>query len=159
MTFWESSLALYRRPGVPEACLRLQDRDGLDVNLVLWCLWLGATGRRLDAALLGRAMAAVAPWRARAVLPLRDIRRDLKPGVPGAPFAETNALRESIKKLELETERIQHLILEALAPAPDGTADAVAHALLYAAAAGASAHDALRDDVGLLAAAHKGTEK
>jgi uncharacterized protein (TIGR02444 family) len=72
MTFWESSLALYRRPGVPEACLRLQDRDGLDVNLVLWCVWLGVTGRPLDEDLLGRAMAAVAPWRARAVLPLRE---------------------------------------------------------------------------------------
>lgn len=155
MTFWDSSLALYRRPGVPEACLRLQDRDGLDVNLVLWCLWLGATGRTMDDALLGRGMAAVAPWRARAVLPLREIRRDLKPGVPGAPPAEVNTLREAIKKLELETERIQHLILEGLAPAAAGPADASANALRYAAAAGARAHDALRDDVALLAAAYK----
>ena len=156
MTFWESSLALYRRPGVPDACLRLQDRDGLDVNLVLWCVWLGVTGRPLDDDLLGRAMAAVAPWRARAVLPLREIRRDLKPGVPGAPAAETAALRESIKKLELETERIQHLILAGLAPPPGAPADADAHALRYAVAAGARVHDAMRQDVGLLAAAHKG---
>jgi len=157
MTFWESSLALYRRPGVPEACLRLQDRDGLDVNLVLWCVWLGVTGRPLDEDLLGRAMAAVAPWRARAVLPLREIRRDLKPGVPGAPAAETAALRESIKKMELAAERIQHLILAGLAPPPGAAAAADAHALRYAVAAGARVHDALRHDLGLLAAAHKGT--
>ena len=31
--------ALYAQPGVADACLKLQDEFGLDVNLVLFCIW------------------------------------------------------------------------------------------------------------------------
>ena len=39
--FWRFSLALYARPGVAEALIALQDRAGLDVNLILFGLWVG----------------------------------------------------------------------------------------------------------------------
>jgi len=53
--FWCFSLAFYERPGVPGALIALQDRDGFDVNLVLFALWLGISGRQpLD----GDALAA-----------------------------------------------------------------------------------------------------
>ena len=42
--FWDYSLALYGRPGVEACCLRLQDRLGVDVNLLLLCCWLAARG-------------------------------------------------------------------------------------------------------------------
>ena len=42
---WRFSLAFYARPGVSEALIGLQDRAGLDVNLVLFALWLGVSGR------------------------------------------------------------------------------------------------------------------
>jgi len=38
--FWDFSLAVYRRPGVAAACLRLQDEAGVDVNLLLYFCWL-----------------------------------------------------------------------------------------------------------------------
>ena len=44
---WEFSLDFYARPGVSAALIELQDRAGLDVNLILFALWLGARhGRR-----------------------------------------------------------------------------------------------------------------
>jgi uncharacterized protein (TIGR02444 family) len=43
--FWCFSLAFYERPGVADALIALQDRDGFDVNLVLFALWLGISGR------------------------------------------------------------------------------------------------------------------
>ena len=45
--FWRFSLAFYERPGVPDALIALQDRDGFDVNLILFALWLGISGRGL----------------------------------------------------------------------------------------------------------------
>ena len=43
--FWRFSLAFYERPGVADALIALQDCDGFDVNLVLFALWLGVSGR------------------------------------------------------------------------------------------------------------------
>ena len=43
--FWNFSLELYAGDGVAEACLDLQERRGCDVNILLFCCWLGASGR------------------------------------------------------------------------------------------------------------------
>ena len=37
---------LYASDEVPAACLHLQDELGLDVNLLLWCLYAGARAAR-----------------------------------------------------------------------------------------------------------------
>jgi uncharacterized protein (TIGR02444 family) len=133
---WAFALDLYRRPGVGPACLELQDQHGLDVDIALWCCWVGWSGRgRLSPAEIAHADTAVAPWRARAVQALRAIRRDLKGwDVPGA-----DALRERVKTVELEAERIELHLLAGLAPRATGGAsneqDARANLLAYAGAA------------------------
>lgn len=40
--FWQFSLSRYGEPGVKEACLRLQDQYGLNVNMLLLCDFLYA---------------------------------------------------------------------------------------------------------------------
>ncbi len=67
--FWDFSLALYGREGVARACVALQDRRGLDVNILLFCCWAGSRGRRLDPADLKGLDAAVRPWREAVVRP------------------------------------------------------------------------------------------
>src|SRR5262249_29851992 len=113
---WQFSLALYARPGVPEACLALQDRHGVDVNLVLACLWAAASGRgALDRARIAALRADSEPWQRDVVAPLRAVRRRLKDG-PGPAF------RERLKALELEAERLEQQRLgAALAAAGDAT--------------------------------------
>jgi uncharacterized protein (TIGR02444 family) len=112
--FWRFTLAYYARPGVSEACIALQDEHGFDVNLVLFCLWVGWSGRgRLSDAALADAETAARPWRTGVVVPLRSVRRVLK----GSPVPGAEALRERVKAAELEGERLQHGILAALAPA------------------------------------------
>src|SRR5215469_3798715 len=77
--FWRFSLAIYARPGVAPACLVVQDEHGCDVNLMLFCCWLGASGRgRLDCAGLAAADAAVSGWRREVVESLRAARRAIK---------------------------------------------------------------------------------
>src|SRR5262249_46833557 len=104
---WEFSLALYARPGVPEACLALQDRHGLDVNLVLASLWAATGGRgALDGARIAALRDASQAWQEQVVAPLRGVRRRLK----GGPERE---FREQLKALELEAERIEQGLLAA----------------------------------------------
>src|ERR1700680_2972326 len=42
--FWRFSLRFYRQPGVADACIALQDARGVDVNILLFFLWLGSPG-------------------------------------------------------------------------------------------------------------------
>ena len=133
--FWSFSLDFYARPGVAEACLELQDRHGLDVNLVLYCCWRGAI---LTQAQLQAAIALTAPWRSEIVQPLRTLRRRLKPGFPPFPEAGVQGLRKRIADAELEAERLQQQALDALArqdgpvPPPSRAAASTNLALLAA---------------------------
>lgn len=43
--FWDYSLRVYCGDGVPAACLDLQDRFEIDVNVMLFCSWIGQSGR------------------------------------------------------------------------------------------------------------------
>lgn len=112
--FWDFSLAVYGRAGVAPACLALQERHGLDVNLLLFCGWCGSRGRGLDAAEIAALDARLAEWRREVVQPLRGVRRWMKTreAVPGK---EARALRGEVKRLELEAERIEQELLFAAA--------------------------------------------
>jgi uncharacterized protein (TIGR02444 family) len=120
--FWEFSLAFYALPRVAEALLALQDRHGRDVNLILFALWLGLSGRGHLAAIgLATAQEAIREVRLDLIEPLRRLRRDLKPN----PAADIQHLRERIKALELEAEKAAQQRLAALAgAAADGIAPA-----------------------------------
>ena len=99
---WRFSLALYTRPGVADAVIALQDRAGLDVNLALFGLWLGASqGHVLTADEMVDAKAAVAPIAAAALAPLRQLRRQLK----AAADVDLQGLRRRVASLEIGAER------------------------------------------------------
>ncbi len=112
--FWEFSQDLYGRPGVAEACLSLQDRRDLDVNILLYCCWAGLRGQALSMEALGACVDAVRPWQDQVVKPLRAARRWLK-GQRTAPAGAAETLRQAIKAQELEAERLEQLILAAAA--------------------------------------------
>ena len=44
-SFRAAALGLYEQAALRDACLRLQDRDGLDVVVLLYCLWAAGSGR------------------------------------------------------------------------------------------------------------------
>jgi uncharacterized protein (TIGR02444 family) len=123
--FWHFSLRFYRLPGVEEALLALQDQGGHDVNLILYALWLGWSGRGpFGAREQAAAESAAAAIRERIAAPLRELRRRLK----ADPDPAIQALRERVKALELDAERIAQSRLAALAGAPARTAAAARHA-------------------------------
>lgn len=117
--FWRFSLRFYARDGVAEHCLRLQDEEGWDVNLVLFGLWTGLRHGDLEAEIAAEAVALSKFWRETAVAPLRRIRRSLKGGLsaPGAERLKAEAFRAEIKRIELLAEERQQRALAPLARA------------------------------------------
>jgi len=114
--FWTFSLRMYGQPGVPPACLTLQDGSGVDVNVLLFALYAASCGRGLSAADVNRIMASVEPWKNQAVVPLRGVRRFLKDTPEGFEPKGVEELRQRVKAVELEAERLQQETLFALWP-------------------------------------------
>jgi uncharacterized protein (TIGR02444 family) len=105
--FWRFSLHFYRQAGVAEACIALQDKCGVDVNLLLFLLWLAAGRRQLSAANVKELDAAVRDWRQLTIVPIRDMRRKLKGVATPIEANKQEAFRTKIKAIELEAERLQ----------------------------------------------------
>lgn len=113
--FWAFSLAVYAGDGVAEECLGLQERLGLDVNLLLFAAYMGAVeGVRLASQDVAGANAAIAAWHAEIVQPMRAARQALK-----APATNTDdplqpataSLRLTVKRAELDAEKIEQAML------------------------------------------------
>jgi uncharacterized protein (TIGR02444 family) len=120
MSLWDWTLEAYGRPGVPEACLTLQDDYGQNTSLLLWAVWAEAA----DPDLLARAAQAAHRWEATALVPLRAVRRALKAPCPPVADKAREALREDVKAAELRAERVLMETLEDM-----GGREGGAHAL------------------------------
>lgn len=139
--FWDFSISLYAKPGVAPACLDLQERHGIDVNALMFCLWLGASGRGpVPRSALDAAFDAVAGWHEEIVRTLRPLRRRLKPGFEPLDPKLVQALRARIQKVEIDAEHVEQLALAASdaaqAPARAGRSadERAVHAAQHAAA-------------------------
>jgi uncharacterized protein (TIGR02444 family) len=136
--FKRFALELYRRAGVADACLDLQNRHDLDVNVVLFAAFVGAARRQqLTIADLGLAHRRVDPWHQEVVRPLRAVRQRLKTGPVPAPNEATGGLRGKLAQLEIEAELIEldqlgTLIPEVHSPRSTGSAAECAEAAIEA---------------------------
>ena len=113
--FWRFSLHFYRQAGVSDACIALQDECGVDVNLLLFLLWLASEGRALSAEEVKGLDDRVRSWRELTVLPIRDTRRKLKGATTLVGPGTQEAFRTKVKALELDAERLQQAALFGLA--------------------------------------------
>ncbi len=117
--FWDFSLEVYGADGVAPACLVLQEAHQLDVNIVLYCCWLGASGRGALNDDEAEAMtAAVAEWHGGVVRGVRAVRQLLKGGMAPAPLELSEPLRRRIAKIEVELEHVEQLMLAAAVERP-----------------------------------------
>ena len=114
--FWSFSLAVYAAPGVAAECLALQENSGVDVNVLLFCAWLGATKRSvLTLEDFAAIEAVVQPWRDMVIHPLRGVRGDIK-AMPDSTNEAVAALRKDAAALELRAEQIEQAMLYRLMP-------------------------------------------
>jgi uncharacterized protein (TIGR02444 family) len=135
-SFWDFSVRTYRRTGVPEACLSLQNDYGVDVNMVLYCVWIGAASGVFDDESFSRSSEFSKLWADNIVIPIRSARTWMKTAgchldpVPTAPCME---FREEIKSVEFAAEKMQQEVLESMSiinrDRDDAPAEIVEHAV------------------------------
>ena len=73
--FWRFSVAFYGLPDVSAACLVLQDEAQVDVNILLYLLFLAWSKREVKPEHVAELDAAVGIWREEVVKRLRALRR------------------------------------------------------------------------------------
>src|SRR5579872_1650640 len=105
--FWRFSLHFYKQAGVSDACIKLQDDVGVDVNLLLYLFWLASDGRQLTADEVRNLDGKVKSWRELTIIPIRDTRRKLKGAVTLLDPNKQEAFRNKVKAVELDAERLQ----------------------------------------------------
>lgn len=144
MSLWDWTLQAYGRPGVPEACLDLQDEHGQNTPFLLWAVWAEGPAPEVlaEAARLAKA------WDAAVLTPIRRVRRTLKAPFPLVDDRAREALREDIKAAELRAERLLMETLEGLSGHHKGGTPALAALKAAVAAWGGGASD---DALALLA--------
>jgi uncharacterized protein (TIGR02444 family) len=136
--FWNFSLRVYGSEGVAPACLVLQEAHGIDVNVLLLCCWLGASGRgAVGQDGIGGIVETVSAWHGEIVRGLRAVRKRLKKPVGGEDRDLALSIRKQVQKIEIDAEHIEQLMLAAAAetlpaaasgdPAEDAHANAEAY--------------------------------
>jgi uncharacterized protein (TIGR02444 family) len=110
--FWDFSLTVYGADGVPPACLELQGRYQIDVNLLLWCVWCGAEGYpALDAEDLANTESQIGDWHHNVVRHIRWLRQHLKNPYSGIEDSLQQSLRARLQKIEIDAEHLEQLSL------------------------------------------------
>jgi uncharacterized protein (TIGR02444 family) len=112
--FWDYACAVYGREGVSPALIAMQDRHGLDVNILLLCLWVSHSGRGVLAdGELDHVLAVSSSWNPEIVCGLRQLRVRLRDGVTNVPRTLSDAIRQRILDIEIDSEHVEQLALVA----------------------------------------------
>jgi uncharacterized protein (TIGR02444 family) len=123
--FWRFSLSVYDQEGVANECLELQELHGVNVNLLLFCAWIGTQAITLDRNGIEAATQIVVHWDATVVRPLRIARQEM------TADPDMATVRTRVKALEIEAEQIEQAMLFAharcITSADVHHRDAIAH--------------------------------
>ena len=107
-SLWAFCLSFYQHPGVEGLCLKLQDDKGINVNQLLWALWLDQFTPGGDEALWLEGIQRTQRWHRWVVSNVRSMRRGLSKQGLLAP------LRRRLLNWELLAERRELKMLEQL---------------------------------------------
>ena len=104
---WDFVLNYYKQDGVSPAAIAMQDTLGIDVNMILFLMWLAGSKRTLSEAEIRRVGETSRPWQHQVVVPIRAIRRLLKENAPLVEQQTALDYRKKISALEIEGEQLQ----------------------------------------------------
>lgn len=102
--FWQFSLAVYKNKEVETLCLQLQDDYQIEVNTLLFSIWLATQGRKFDASLLTQNPRLL-DWQINIISSLRKTRLSI------AQHEKNHPLYQEVKSLELAAEQEIQCIL------------------------------------------------
>jgi uncharacterized protein (TIGR02444 family) len=99
---WKYACQVYSQPGVEAALLELQDERRADINLILQALWLASEGQEWTRVCIPNDYDK---WMVEHVLPLRQMRRNMKVEWVEQRGTGYENFRQQVKKLELKAEQ------------------------------------------------------
>lgn len=108
---WNYSSHIWTLPGVEDLCIRLQTEYDADVNLLIYCLWLGEQKRCLNDDDLQVMLDTVKPWQTM-IKPLRDSRRMMQQQMIAMPGELVEQSIANMKEMEINAEHMAQLALE-----------------------------------------------
>lgn len=108
-SLWAFSVSFYQHPKVEPLCLRLQDQFGVNVNGLLWALWLDLIYPQSDMSVWQCGISKAALWHGYVVVPLRYLRRRIPKTVGWS------RIRGCFLRVELRAEKRELRILERVA--------------------------------------------
>lgn len=111
---WPAMLRLYADSRIPPLCLSLQEEFDADIPLLLVLVLADLNGITCTPGAFEHFLADAALWRETVVRPLRTVRQALK---QICATDEETALREDIKRIELQAEKLHVARLIMVLPA------------------------------------------
>ena len=122
--FWDFSLEVYGKPRVADSCIYLQDQYGMNVNILLACVWVGAAGAgALNSVDINMCIRRTRDWQRTIVKPLRGIRRACRDEPLGVPDFLLQIFRPLVQGTEIDAEHVEQLVLEDALKSRDGSGD------------------------------------
>lgn len=109
---WDFAIKLYSEKTVSDVCLSLQERQDIDVNILLFCIWVAASGRQnLTSEELETGITSSTEWQGHVVGPLRSLRWYLKSPEGNIDTRLAGDLRRVVADSEIYSERLELLML------------------------------------------------
>jgi uncharacterized protein (TIGR02444 family) len=115
--FWDFSIDVHKKEGIHEACLQLQEGFELDINVLFFCCWAGASGGMpLSEGDMTKILRGAGSWQEDIVRPIWRARWLLKGGFEGYPDELVEQLRKDLVTSEVHAEHIEQIHLAGLVP-------------------------------------------
>ena len=105
--FWQFSLSLYAKPEVTEYCLTLQDKHNMQVNLLLYSIWLSTKGCILEPLRI-KQNSQLQNWLTQVIPSIREAR------IQVGENSKQDPLYKQLKACELKAEQRAQAILFSL---------------------------------------------
>ena len=109
--FWNYSTQIWTLPGLEAICLELQNKHDTNVNILLYCCWLGDKRLCLNDDDLQMLLDTTKPWQT-IIQPLRDSRKMMKQSLLAMPSKMIDQTLNNINEMELNAEHMEQLALE-----------------------------------------------
>jgi uncharacterized protein (TIGR02444 family) len=110
--FWNYSTQTYQLPEVADTCLHLQNTCGADVNILLFCCWMGEKGVLLCGEDMQSLQGVSSPWQSAVLKPLREARQMMKHQIIAMPAELHAKTLNNLAEMEINAEHMEQMNLE-----------------------------------------------
>ncbi len=109
--FWNYSSQIWTLPQVEPLCLDLQDHFDINVNVLLYCYWVGEKKLSLNDDDIQTLIDATLPW-STIIAPLRDSRKMMRQNLIAMSSDMINQTISNINEMEINAEHMTQIALE-----------------------------------------------